>query len=169
MFHEIKLFFIHEHFEVMDVQQMNQLIEIFLSLFHRSEYRNNPVLSCYNTVKYALLVFRVSWRIERMKIYSLITKCQLINKYILQSLDDYLRFQSNIAQLYKFMLEPVLDLNHSQDSLDIMLEMQMQRTLNHPVIIEVLNLVYEGRYSIDSSILSLSQTFWNFFNVSALD
>jgi hypothetical protein len=48
-----------------------------------------------------------------MKIYSLITKCQLINKYILKSLDEYLRLQSNISQLYKFMLEPVLDLNHS--------------------------------------------------------
>jgi len=29
----------------------------------------------YNTVKLALLVFRVSWCIERKKIYSLITKC----------------------------------------------------------------------------------------------
>jgi len=29
----------------------------------------------YNTIKVALLVYRVSWRIEQKKIYSLITKC----------------------------------------------------------------------------------------------
>jgi len=40
----------------------------------------------------------------------------------------------------------------------------MERTLNHPVIIEVLNLVYEGRYSINSSLLYLSSTFAYFFN-----
>jgi hypothetical protein len=39
-----------------------------------------------------------------------------------------------------------------------MLEMKMEKILNHPVIIEVLNLVYEGKYSIDSSSLSLSFT-----------
>lgn len=74
-FHEIKMFFIHEHFDVMDVEQLNQLVEIFLLVFKRSEYKYNPMLSQYNTVKYALLVFRVSWRIEKMKVYSLITKC----------------------------------------------------------------------------------------------
>ena len=64
LFHELKMFYILEHFEVMDVQQMNQLVEIFLTVFNRKEYRDNPVLSQYNTVKYALLVYRVSWRIE---------------------------------------------------------------------------------------------------------
>ena len=31
-----------------------------------------------------------------------------------------------------------------KDSLDIMLEMNMDKLLKHPVIVEVLNLVYEG-------------------------
>lgn len=56
------------------------------------------------------------------------------------------------------MLEPILDMQRTQDSLDVMLEMKMEKTLNHPVIIEVLNLVYEGQYSIDSSAISLFQT-----------
>ena len=50
-----------------------------------------------------------------------------------------------------------------KDSLDIMLEMNMETLLQHPVIIEVLNLVYEGKYSVDSTALSLSQTFQSFF------
>jgi len=57
------------------------------------------------------------------------------------------------------MLEPILDLKKQEDSLDIMLQMKMSKVLNHPVIIEVLNLVYEGKFSIDSSPLYLSQTF----------
>lgn len=67
------------------------------------------------------------------------------------------------------MLEPVLDLKHQQDSLDIMLEMHMQQTLNHPVIIEVLNLVYEGQYSVDSSLIALSQTMFCFFSLKTFD
>ena len=57
-----------------------------------------------------------------------------------------------------------------KDSLDIMLsfyhpimlEMNMESLLKHPVIVEVLNLVYEGKYSVDSSefrsALNLSQS-----------
>ena len=46
-----------------------------------------------------------------------------------------------------------------KDSLDLMLEMGMNELLNHPVIIEVMNLVNEGEYSVDVSLLQLSQTF----------
>jgi len=46
-----------------------------------------------------------------------------------------------------------------KDSLDIMYEMNMQELLQHPVIIELLNLVYEGKYSISSTALSMSPTF----------
>ena len=46
-----------------------------------------------------------------------------------------------------------------KDSLDIMLEMNMETLLKNPVIVEVLNLVNEGKYSVDSSAMSLSQTF----------
>ena len=43
-----------------------------------------------------------------------------------------------------------------KDSLDMMLEMRMEGLLKNPVIVEVLNLVNEGSYSVDSSALSLS-------------
>jgi len=43
--------------------------------------------------------------------------------------------------------------------------MQMKKLLNHPVVIEVLNLVHEGKYSVDSSPIHLSQT-WSIFLTS---
>jgi len=57
------------------------------------------------------------------------------------------------------MREPIFHMTERKDSLDIMLEMNMEDLLNNPVIVEVLNLVNEGKYSVDSSVLSLSQTF----------
>lgn len=45
MFHEMKLFFIHEHFDVLTIQQMNTLVESYMSLVHRKEHRLNPMLS----------------------------------------------------------------------------------------------------------------------------
>jgi len=56
-----------------------------------------------------------------------------------------------------------------KDSLDIMLEMKMETLLQHPVIVEVLNLVYEGKFSVDSSAMSLSQTFSAFFLMETYD
>ena len=57
------------------------------------------------------------------------------------------------------MIEPVLHMSERKDSLDIMYEMNMQDLLKHPVVVEVLNLVYEGKYSINASSLSMSTTF----------
>jgi len=81
-FHEFKLFFILTHFDVLDIRQLNDLIDTFLIIFHRSDHSRNPALSQYNPIKYALLIYRVCWKIEQKKIYSLITKCQIVNKYI---------------------------------------------------------------------------------------
>ena len=47
--------------------------------------------------------------------------------------------------------------------------MKIEFLLKHPIIVEVLNLVYEGKYSVDSSVLSLSQTFQSFFLMNATD
>lgn len=58
------------------------------------------------------------------------------------------------------MSEPILHMTEKKDSLDIMYEMNMQELLRNPVVVEVLNLVYEGKYSISSSALSMSQTFF---------
>ena len=54
------------------------------------------------------------------------------------------------------MREPIYHMTERKDSLDIMLEMKMETLLQHPVIVEVLNLVYEGKFSVDSSAMSLS-------------
>jgi len=63
------------------------------------------------------------------------------------------------------MTEPILHMTERKDCLDIMYEMNMQELLQHPVIVEVLNLVYEGKYSISSSALSMSQTFFCLFEM----
>jgi len=57
------------------------------------------------------------------------------------------------------MSEPILHMTEKKDSLDVMYEMNMQRLLQHPVVVEVLNLVYEVKYSVSSSSLSMSITF----------
>jgi len=47
--------------------------------------------------------------------------------------------------------------------------MDMEEILNHPVVVEVLNLVYEGQYSINTPTLYLSHTFQTFFSSSIFD
>lgn len=63
------------------------------------------------------------------------------------------------------MTERIFHLTERKDSLDIMNEMGMDPLLKHQVVVEVLNLVYEGKYSVDSSLLTLSQTFSAFFEM----
>lgn len=67
------------------------------------------------------------------------------------------------------MTEPIFHMTEKKDSLDIMLEMNMENLLKHPVIVEVLNLAYEGKYSADSSPVGLSQTFQSFFWMDTAD
>lgn len=57
------------------------------------------------------------------------------------------------------MSEPILHMTEKKDSLDIMYEMDMKELLLHPAIVELLNLVYEGKYSVSSSSLNISPTF----------
>jgi hypothetical protein len=162
-FHEIKLFFIHQHFDHLTILQMNDLVDTLQASFRGRDYSTNPILNQYNTIKITLLYYRISFKIEAKNIYSLITKCFELNKYIMRSLDKYLMKQNHIAQLYKLIREPVFHLTERKDSLDLMLEMNMKELLNHPVIIEVINLVNEGQYSVDISVMNLSQTFMCLF------
>lgn len=104
------------------------------------------------------MVYRICWRVDKKKIYSLATKCQMLQKYIMTSIQKYFEKQNNIQVLSKQMSEPIVHMSERKDCLDIMLEMDMQELLKHPVVIEVLNLVYEGKYSISSTALSMSQT-----------
>lgn len=168
-FHEVKMFFLMEHLDLLSITQLNQVVDNFMEMFNRKDYRLNPMLSQYNTFKYSLLVYRVCWLIERKRIYSLITKCTLLTSYLSKGMVKYLEKQNHISQLYKFMREPIFHLSEKKDSLDIILQMQMEFLLKHPVVVEVLNLVYEGKYSVDSSVLSLSQTFQAFFLMEAAD
>lgn len=158
-FHEMKLFFLHEHFDVLSISQMNQLIDIYQEILNVKDPRYNPAINQFNVIKIALLIYRICFKIELKQIYSLITKCSLLQSYLIKSLSMYFEKQSNILVLYKFMSEPILHMTERKDSLDIMYEMNMQELLKHPVVIEVLNLVYEGKYSVSSSELSMSQTF----------
>jgi hypothetical protein len=100
-----------------------------MEILTTKEFKQNPVLSQFNTIKYSLLIYRISWKIERKKIYSLITKCSTLNKYIMNSLTSYLGKQQHISQLYKFMREPIFHMTEKKDSLDIMLEMNMNTLL----------------------------------------
>ena len=67
------------------------------------------------------------------------------------------------------MSEPILHMTEKKDSLDIMYEMNMQELLRNPVVVEVLNLVYEGKYSISASALSMSQTFFCLLEMDTAD
>jgi hypothetical protein len=59
------------------------------------------------------------------------------------------------------MREPVLNPIERRDSMDLMLMFDMDRIIQHKVVEEVLNLVFDGKYSIDSSMLDIS-SLWVF-------
>ena len=88
-YHEIKLFYLHTHFDLLNVAQLNHLVEIFIEMLHRKELKRNPSVTQFNVVKYALLIYRISWKISNKRIYSLITKCFVLNEYIHKSLETY--------------------------------------------------------------------------------
>lgn len=77
-FHEMKLFFLHEHFDVLSIAQMNYLIDIYQDILNIKDPKLNPIINQFNTIKIALLIFRICWKIEQKQIYSLITKCSLL-------------------------------------------------------------------------------------------
>ena len=67
----------------------------------------------------------------------------------------------NIDHLFKLMREPILNPIERRDSMDLMLLFDMDRIIQHKVVEEVLNLVFDGKYSIDSSMLDIS-SLWVF-------
>ena len=60
-------------------------------------------------------------------------------------------------------------MSERKDSFDLMYEMNMNQLLQHPVVMEVLNLINEGKYSTSSSALSVSETFSNIVDMSMID
>jgi len=43
-FHEMKLFFIHQHFDVLTILQLNTLVDIYTEILARKDVKQNPVL-----------------------------------------------------------------------------------------------------------------------------
>jgi hypothetical protein len=64
--------------------------------------------------------------------------------------------------LYILLREPILHSKEQRDSMDMMFEMSMDDLIQHKVVEEVLNLVYDGKFSIDTNPLYLS-SLWNTF------
>lgn len=54
------------------------------------------------------------------------------------------------------MREPILNPIERRDAMDLMLLFDMDRIIQHKVVEEVLNLVFDGKYSIDSSMMDIS-------------
>lgn len=63
-FHEMKLFFLHEHFDVLSISQMNQLIDIYQEILNVKDPRFNPAINQFNVIKIALLIYRICFKIE---------------------------------------------------------------------------------------------------------
>jgi hypothetical protein len=45
LYHELKLFFIHEHFDNLSIEQMNLLVDIYQEILHSKEPKGNPLIS----------------------------------------------------------------------------------------------------------------------------
>jgi len=90
LFHEEKLFFLHEQFNMLTVSQLNRVIDIFTEIIQRNEIDKNPVMYQFNTVKYALLIYQICYKIENKNLYALITKCNILINYIEKCLNKYL-------------------------------------------------------------------------------
>jgi len=75
----------------MDVAQLNRLIDILMEILHTKDIKRHPALHQFNTIKYALLIYRICFKIENKKIYSLITKCSMLNSYLYECLEKFLK------------------------------------------------------------------------------
>ena len=54
-FHEMKLFILHEHFDVLTIFQLNQLVDIYQEILHMKESKLNPMVNQFNTIKNSML------------------------------------------------------------------------------------------------------------------
>lgn len=68
---------------------MNNIIDYYNLVKDLRNPIDNPLISQYNTVKVALLIYRICYRVGQKKIYSLQTKCLMLQKYITESLCKY--------------------------------------------------------------------------------
>lgn len=85
------------------------MVDIYQRLLtDNSNYKRQPILSCYNTIKITLLIYMICWKIEQKQIYSLVTKCSLLQNYLIKSVSLYFERMDNIMVLLKMITEPIL-------------------------------------------------------------
>lgn len=70
-YHEIKLFFLHEYFNVLTIEQLNQVVNIYQHVLSPKDLKNHPVINQYNTTKVSLLIYRLCNRVSEKRIFSL--------------------------------------------------------------------------------------------------
>lgn len=63
-FHETKLFILHEHFDVLTISQLNQLVDIYQEILHAKDAKLNPIINTFNTIKISMLIYRICYKIE---------------------------------------------------------------------------------------------------------
>ena len=56
LYHEMKLFLVHEHFDSFTIEQMNLLVEVYQDILHSKEPKGNPLISQYNSIKVEFIV-----------------------------------------------------------------------------------------------------------------
>ena len=157
---EIKMYFIKQAFSIFTVKQMEALLVLFWEILMVNNPKVHPLVNCYNPVKVSILIYEICWEIQQKNIFSLQIKCEQIMKYLIKSLDSYFEKQGNINHLYRLMREPVLHPKNQRDAMDMMLHMNMDALIQHKVVEEVLNLVYDGKYSIDQNPIYLSSLWY---------
>lgn len=156
---ELKLFYIRQSFPYLNVEQMDELLSMFIQILQVNNPKLHPMVNCYNPVKCSLLIYEICWKIQQKNIYSLQRTCDDLMKYLKESMDKYFLSQGNISHLYKLMKEPILHESEQKDSMDLILMMNTDDIIQHKVVEEVLNLVYDGKYSIDTNPLYLSSLY----------
>ena len=64
--HEAKLFFIHQHFKILTIEQLDTIVLNYQALLiNRSDYKHHPMVHQYNPIKIALLIYKICWQIQR--------------------------------------------------------------------------------------------------------
>ena len=104
---------------------MDELLNLFQTIFEVHNPKMHPLVNCYNPVKCSLLVYEICWKIQKKNIYSLQRMCDKLMNYLKDSLDNYFNDQGNINHLYRLMREPILHMSEQQDSMDLMLKMDI--------------------------------------------
>ena len=60
---EMKMFFVRQLFPHYNVQQMDDLLMLFTSVFEVANVKKHPLVNCYNPVKCSLLVYEICHKI----------------------------------------------------------------------------------------------------------